>query len=174
MADGAALRDESRRLDSEKICSMFEGQNHTESQEGTAAAAGESDPQVLDSFGRSIQTDVVDRRDNPAEDTVALKANLVTSPVRDSGPDRIARSEAGEREVSESKTTQKVVWGAQDSKTRRDATAPSDLRVPATTEQNGKKAGPQTAIGGGSAYGPKQAGGNGIAVEVARLSEEER
>lgn len=88
MADGAALRDESRRLDSEKICSMFEGQNHTESQGGTAAAAGESDPQVLDSFGRSIQTDVVDRRDNPVEDTVALKANLVTSPVRDSGPDR--------------------------------------------------------------------------------------
>ncbi|KAI6015396.1 hypothetical protein BKA83DRAFT_4481683 [Pisolithus microcarpus] len=74
---------------------------------------------------------------------------------------------------SERKTTQKVVCGAQDSKACRDATAPSDLRVLATTVQDGTKAGPQIAIGGGSEYGPKQGGDNGIAVEVARLSEEE-
>ncbi|KIK18484.1 hypothetical protein PISMIDRAFT_684160, partial [Pisolithus microcarpus 441] len=43
---------------------------------------------------------------------------------------------------SERKTTQKVVCGAQDSKACRDATAPSDLRVLATTVQDGTKAGP--------------------------------
>ncbi|KAI6027880.1 hypothetical protein BKA83DRAFT_4490418 [Pisolithus microcarpus] len=66
---------------------------------------------------------------------------------------------------SERKTTQKVVCGAHDSKTCRDATTPSDLRVPATTVQDGTEAGPQN--------GPKQVGDDGIAAEVARLSEEE-
>ncbi|KAI6027916.1 hypothetical protein BKA83DRAFT_4236128, partial [Pisolithus microcarpus] len=71
------------------------------------------------------------------------------------------------------KTTQKVVYGAHDSKTCRDATAPSDLRGPATAVGDGTEAGRQITTEGGSDYGPKQVGDDGIAGEVARLSEEE-
>ncbi|KIK16287.1 hypothetical protein PISMIDRAFT_15922 [Pisolithus microcarpus 441] len=74
---------------------------------------------------------------------------------------------------SERKTMQKVASGAQDSKTCRDATASSDLRVPGTTVRDGTEAGPQIAAEGGSNYGPKQDGDDGIAAEVAQLSEEE-
>ncbi|KIK17118.1 hypothetical protein PISMIDRAFT_685658, partial [Pisolithus microcarpus 441] len=62
-AEGAALRDESGRLDFEKICGMFEGQNHAESQGWMPFAAGEPDRRVLDSLGGGAPTDVVNRRD---------------------------------------------------------------------------------------------------------------
>ncbi|KAI5995070.1 hypothetical protein EDD15DRAFT_714725 [Pisolithus albus] len=219
-ADGAALRDESGRLDFQKICSMFEGQNNADTQGGTAIAAGETFQQVLDFPGGAAQTDVVDRRDN-VEDTNTSKANPVTSTVQDLRPDRSeypdvdgavpsndvppprilttpfsfdqlndalgsARDEmrtlrrqydelqqlvaerlgkGKELEGSERKTTQKVVSGADDSKSCRDATAPSNLRVPTTAVRDGTEAGPQN--------GPKQVGDDGIAAEVARLSEEE-
>ncbi|KAI6027912.1 hypothetical protein PISMIDRAFT_15384 [Pisolithus microcarpus 441] len=86
-AEGAALRDESGRLDFEKICSMFEGQNHAESQGGMPVAAGELDKRVLDSLEGGAQTDVNNRRDN-VEDTNISKANPVTATVQDAGPDR--------------------------------------------------------------------------------------
>ncbi|KIK16291.1 hypothetical protein PISMIDRAFT_686463 [Pisolithus microcarpus 441] len=86
-AEGAALRDQSGRLDFEKICSMFEGQNHAESQGGTLVGVVEPDQRVLDSLGGGAQTDVDDRRDN-VEDTDTLKANPVTANVQDSRPDR--------------------------------------------------------------------------------------
>ncbi|KAI6027901.1 hypothetical protein BKA83DRAFT_4235517, partial [Pisolithus microcarpus] len=228
-ADGAALRDQSGRLDFEKICSMFEGQNHAESHGGIPVGDGEPDRWVLDSLGGAAQTDMDDRRDN-VEDTDTLKANPVTANVQDSRPDRSgypdvdsavpssdappprdvlttpfsfdqlndalgsARDETRtlrqqydelqklvaerlgkgkELKGLERKATQKVVSGAQDSKTRRDATAPSDLRVPPTAVWDGTEAGPQIATEGGSNYGPKQDGDNGIAAEVAQLSEEE-
>ncbi|KAI6017175.1 hypothetical protein BKA83DRAFT_4325186 [Pisolithus microcarpus] len=228
-AEGAALRDESGRLDFEKICSMFEGQIHAESQGGTPVGAVESDQRVLDSLGGGAQTDVNDRRDNVG-DTDTPKANPVTATVLDSRPDKSgypdvdgavpsndappprdvlttpfsfdqlndalgsARDEmrtlrrqydelqqlvaerlgkGKELKGSERKTMQKVASGAQDSKTCRDATASSDLRVPGTTVRDGTEAGPQIAAEGGSNYGPKQDGDDGIAAEVAQLSEEE-
>ncbi|KAI6104840.1 hypothetical protein EDD16DRAFT_1635804 [Pisolithus croceorrhizus] len=223
-ADGAALRDESGRLDFEKICSMFEGQNHTESQGGTPVEVVQPDQQVLDSLGGGAQTDVDDPRDI-VEDTVTLKAKPVTAAVQSSRPDRSgypdvdgaaqshdapplrdvlttpfsfgqlndalgsARDEmrtlrrqydelqklVAERlgKGKEHKMTQKVVSGAQDSKPCRNPTAPSNLRVPATTVRDGTETGPQIAIAGGSDYGPKQDGDDGIATEVAQLSEEE-
>ncbi|KAI6017170.1 hypothetical protein BKA83DRAFT_4497000 [Pisolithus microcarpus] len=207
-AEGAALRDQSGRLDFEKICSMFEGQNHAESQGGTLVGVVEPDQRVLDSLGGGAQTDVDDRRDN-VEDTDTLKANPVTANVQDSRPDRsgypdvdsaipsndappprdvlttpfsfdrlnelVAERLGKGKELKglERKATQKVVSGAQDSKTCRDATAPSDLRVPPTAVRDGTEAGPQIATEGGSNYGPKQDGDNGIAAEVAQLSEEE-
>ncbi|KIK18479.1 hypothetical protein PISMIDRAFT_684151 [Pisolithus microcarpus 441] len=74
---------------------------------------------------------------------------------------------------SERKTTQKVVCGAHDSKTCRDATALSDLRGHAAAMRDGTEAGRQITTEGGPDYGPKQVGDDGIAAEVARLSEEE-
>ncbi|KAI5984426.1 hypothetical protein EDD15DRAFT_2375243 [Pisolithus albus] len=71
------------------------------------------------------------------------------------------------------KTTQKVVCGAHGPKTCRDATAPSDLRVPATAVREETEAGRQITTEGDSDYGPKQVGDDGIAAEVARLSGEE-
>ncbi|KAI6027884.1 hypothetical protein BKA83DRAFT_4235262, partial [Pisolithus microcarpus] len=190
------------------ICSMFEGQNHAESQGRIPAGAGEPDRRVLDSLGGGAQTDVVNRRDI-VEDANTPKANpggypdvdgavppnhappprdvLATPFSFDQLNDTLgsARDEmrtlsrqydelqrlvavrlgkGKELKGSERKTTQQVVCGAHDSKTCRDATAPSGLRVPATTVQDGTEAGPQN--------GPKQVG-DGIAAEVARLSEEE-
>ncbi|KAI6015389.1 hypothetical protein BKA83DRAFT_4341327, partial [Pisolithus microcarpus] len=220
-AEGAALRDESGRLNFEKICCMFEGQNHTESQGGTPVGDGEPDRRVLDSLGGPAQTDVVDRRDN-VEDKNTSKVNPVTATVQDSRPDRSGYPDVGgavhsndaplprdvlttpfsfdqlndalgnardemrtlrrqydelqqlvtvrlgkgrELKGSERKTTQKVVCGAHDSKTCRDATALSDLRGHAAAMRDGTEAGRQN--------GPKQVGDDGIAAEVARLSEEE-
>ncbi|KAI6027908.1 hypothetical protein BKA83DRAFT_4123775 [Pisolithus microcarpus] len=216
----AAFRDQSGSPDFEKICSMFEGQNHVESQGRIPVEAGEPDRRVLDSLGGGAQTDVVNRRDI-VEDTNTPKANPVTSTIRNSRPaarggspkppprdvlttpfsfDQLndtlesARDEmrtlrrqydelqklvavrlgkGKELKGLERKTTQKVASEAQDSKICRDATAPSDLRVPATTVQDGTEAGPQITTEGGSEYGPKQEGDDGIAVEVVRLSEEE-
>ncbi|KAI6103310.1 hypothetical protein EV401DRAFT_1875348 [Pisolithus croceorrhizus] len=88
-ADGAALRDESGRLDFEKICSMFQGQNHAESQGETPVEAVQPDQQVLDSLGGGAQTDVDPPRDIVSvEDTVTLKANPITATVQNSRPDR--------------------------------------------------------------------------------------
>ncbi|KAI6131128.1 hypothetical protein EDD16DRAFT_1539090 [Pisolithus croceorrhizus] len=223
-ADGAALRDESGRLDFEKICSMFQGQNHAESQGETPVEAVQPDQQVLDSLGGGAQTDVDPPRDI-VEDTVTLKANPITATVQNSRPDRSrypdvdsaahsndvqplrnvlttpfsfdqlndalgsARDEmrtlrrqydelqklVAERlgKGKERKMTQETVSGAQDSKPCRNLTAPSDLRVPAAAVRDGTKTGPQTAIAGGSDHGPKQDGDDGIATEVAQLSEEE-
>ncbi|KAI5995078.1 hypothetical protein EDD15DRAFT_2195709 [Pisolithus albus] len=204
MPERAAFRDQFRRLDFEKICSMFDSQDHTESQ--------------VDSLGGGAQTNVVNRR-HIVEDTNTPKTNPVTSTIRNSRPDRsgypdvdgtvpsndappphdvlttpfsfdplndtlgsacdetrtlrrqydelhvVRLGKGKELKGSERKTTEKVVCGAHDSKTHRAATAPSDLRVPATTVQDGTEAGPQD--------GPKQVGDDGIAAEVARLSEDE-
>ncbi|KAI6094336.1 hypothetical protein F5141DRAFT_1069846 [Pisolithus sp. B1] len=60
----ALLRDESGRLDFEKICSVFERQDHTASQGGAPVGVIESDQQVLDSLGGGVQTDVDDQLDN--------------------------------------------------------------------------------------------------------------
>ncbi|KAI5988328.1 hypothetical protein EDD15DRAFT_2531704 [Pisolithus albus] len=68
MVDGAALRDESGRLDFEKICCMFEEQSRAETQGRSPVGAVESDQR--------------------AEDTASMKANPVTSAVQDSRPDR--------------------------------------------------------------------------------------
>ncbi|KAI5995087.1 hypothetical protein EDD15DRAFT_2365996 [Pisolithus albus] len=86
--DGAALRDESGRLDFEKICSMFEGKDHMGSQGGIPVGAGEQDRRVADSLGGGAPTVVVNRRDIRVEDTSTLKANPVTSTVQDLRPDR--------------------------------------------------------------------------------------
>ncbi|KAI6027876.1 hypothetical protein BKA83DRAFT_4123756 [Pisolithus microcarpus] len=195
----AAFRDQSGRLDFEKICSMFEGQNHAESQGRIPAGAGEPDRRVLDSLGGGTQTDVVNRRDitggypdvdgavppnhaPPPRDVLATpfsfdQLNDALGSACDEMRtlcrqyDELQRlvavrlGKGKELKGSERKTTQKVVCGAHDSKTCRDATAPSGLRVPATTVQDGTEAGPQN--------GPKQVGDDGIAAEVARLSEEE-
>ncbi|KAI5995130.1 hypothetical protein EDD15DRAFT_2518317 [Pisolithus albus] len=190
MADGAALRDESGRLDFEKICSMSEEQSHAESQGGPPIGAVESDQR--------------------AEDTVTLKANPVTSAVQDSRPDRSgypdvdgavpsndappprnvpttpfsfdqlndalrsARDEMRNLRRQYNELQQlvagRVVSGAQDSKTCGDATVPSDLRVPATTARDGMEIGPRVAIGGGAEYGPKRDGDGGIAPEITCLT----
>ncbi|KAI6015413.1 hypothetical protein PISMIDRAFT_19607 [Pisolithus microcarpus 441] len=81
MADGATLRDESRRFDFEKICSVFEGQNRTESPGGILAGPSELDQWVLDSLGGGTQTDMV-------EDLNTFKANPVSATEQDSRPDR--------------------------------------------------------------------------------------
>ncbi|KAI5984403.1 hypothetical protein EDD15DRAFT_2375227 [Pisolithus albus] len=210
-ADGAAVRDESGRLDFGRIWSMFEGQNNADSQGGTAVAAGETFQQVLDFPEGAAQTDVVDRRDN-VEGTNISKANPVTATVQDLRPDRseypdvdgavpsndvppprdilttpflfdqlndalgsardemctlrrrydelrrlVAERLGKGKELKESgrKTTQKVVFGAHDSKTCRDATAPSGLRGHATAVRDGTEAGRQITTEGGSDYGPK-------------------
>ncbi|KAI5995071.1 hypothetical protein EDD15DRAFT_2429186 [Pisolithus albus] len=229
-AEGAALRDQSGRLDFGKICSMFEGKDLAESEGGIPVGAGEPNRRVLDSPGGGTQTDVNDQRDNQGGDTNISKANPVASTVQDSRPDRSeypdvdgavpsndvppprdilttpfsfdqlndalgsARGEmrtlrrqydelqqlvaerlgkGKELKGSERKTTQKVVCGAHDFKTCRDATAPSDLRGPATAGRDGTEAGRQITTEGGSDYGPKHDGNDSIAAEVARLSEEE-
>ncbi|KAI5984409.1 hypothetical protein EDD15DRAFT_2375230 [Pisolithus albus] len=218
MPERAAFRDQSRRLDFGNICSMFEGQNHAESQGRIPVGAGEPDRRVLDSVGEGAKTDVVNGRDI-VEDTNTPKTNPVTSTIRNSRPDRsgypdvdgtvpsndappprdvlttpfsfdplndalgsacdetrtlhrqydelhvVRLGKGKELKGSKRKTTEKVVCGAHDSKTHRDATAPSGLRVPATTIQDGTEAGPQD--------GPKQVGDDGIAAEVARLSKDE-
>ncbi|KAI6030358.1 hypothetical protein EDC04DRAFT_2898367 [Pisolithus marmoratus] len=85
-ADRAALRD-ACGSDFEKICSMFEGQNHSESQGWTPVEAIQSDQQVLDSLGGGAQADVDDPRDI-VEDTLTLEASPVTVTVQNSRPDR--------------------------------------------------------------------------------------
>ncbi|KAI5984434.1 hypothetical protein EDD15DRAFT_2521622 [Pisolithus albus] len=124
---------------------------------------------VLDSFGGPAQTDVVSRRDH-LNDTLGGARDEVRTLPRLYDELRKVRLEKGKGlKASERRSTQ-VVTRAQDSKICRDAIAPSDLRVPAPTVQDGTEVGPQVAIGGGSEYGPKHDGDGGIAVEVARLS----
>ncbi|KAI5984401.1 hypothetical protein EDD15DRAFT_2533149 [Pisolithus albus] len=79
-AEGAALRDQSGRLDFQKICSMFEGKDHAESQGGIPVGAGEMDRRILDSPGGGTQADV--------GDTNISKENPITASVQDSRPDR--------------------------------------------------------------------------------------
>ncbi|KAI5995085.1 hypothetical protein EDD15DRAFT_2365995 [Pisolithus albus] len=193
MAEGAVLRDESGRLDLEKIWCVFEGQNHAVSKEGLRLQrySRRVGKRVLDSFGGPAQTDVVSRRDHPAgRGHGYLENESVTSTIRNSRPDRSGypdvdgalndtlggardevrtlprlydelrkvRLEKGkELKASERRSTQ-VLSRAQDSKICRDAIAPSDLRVPAPTVQDGSEVGPQVAIGRRSEYGPKHDG----------------
>ncbi|KAI6140671.1 hypothetical protein BKA82DRAFT_1001075 [Pisolithus tinctorius] len=223
---GAVLRDASGRLDFEKICSMFEGQNLTASQGGAPVGSIAPDQQVPDSLGESVKTGVDDRRDCQVENAAALQENPVTSTVQDSVPDRNGRPDGDNTFHSndaprlpdvlttpfsfdqlndaldsahdemrtlhrqydelrtlvaerfgkgkklgglEQKMTQKVEREAQ----VKDSAAPSDLRVPDTTAQNGAETGSQIVIEGSSDHDPKQGGDDNLATEIARLSEED-
>ncbi|KAI5995096.1 hypothetical protein EDD15DRAFT_2575027 [Pisolithus albus] len=187
-----ALRDQSGRLDFEKICSMFERRDHGESQGGIPVGAGEPDGRELDSLGGGTQTDL--------GDTNISKANPITATEQDSPPDRSGYPDVDgavpsndvppPRDVlttpfsfdqlndalgsaRDEMRTLRRQYDELQQLTCRDATALPDLRVPATAVRDGTEAGRQITTEGGSDYGPKQVGDDGIAAEVARLSEEE-
>ncbi|KAI5984453.1 hypothetical protein EDD15DRAFT_2583346 [Pisolithus albus] len=218
-AEETALRDQSGRLDFEKIRSMFEGRDHGESQGGIPVGAGEPDGRMLDSLGGGTQTDVNDRRDNVCPlydrftlysyrlcycqqvgDTNISKAKPITSTEQDSRPDRSGYPDVDgtvpsndvppPRDVlttpfsfdqlndalgstRDEMRTLRRQYDELQQLTCRDATALPDLRVPATAVRDGTEAGRQITTEGGSDSGPKRVGDDGIAAEVARLSEEE-
>lgn len=70
---------------------------------------------------------------------------------------------------SEQKMIQKVGSEAQ----LKDATSPSDLRVPGTAVRIGAENRFQIVIGGGSNHDPKPGGDDNLGAEITRLSEEE-
>ncbi|KAI5995074.1 hypothetical protein EDD15DRAFT_713613 [Pisolithus albus] len=180
---------------------MFERKDHAESQGGIPIGAGEMDRRVLDSPGGRTQADVNDRRDNVGDTDISKENPITASLERCATASRYSDHAIFIRPVErralrrrydelqqlvavrlgtgkglkgwKRKTTQKVAFGAHDSKTCRDATAPSDLRGPATAVRDGTETGRQISTEGGSDYGPKHEGNDGIAAEVAGLSVEE-
>ncbi|KAI5984408.1 hypothetical protein EDD15DRAFT_2533152 [Pisolithus albus] len=146
----AAFRDQSGRLDFEKICSMLEGKDHTESQGGMSIGAGEQDRRVVDSLGGGAPTDV------QVEDTNTPKANPVTSTVQGLRPDRSEHPD---------------VDGAVPSN---EAPPPRDCDE--LQQLVAERLGKGKELKGSERKTTQkvvQDGDDGIAVEVARLSEEE-
>ncbi|KAI5995081.1 hypothetical protein EDD15DRAFT_716552 [Pisolithus albus] len=156
---------------------MFEGQDHTESQGRIPVGADEPDRRVLDSLGGGATTDVVNRRDivegtNSRPDRSGYPDVDGTVPSNDAPPPRDVLTTpfsfgpldgALGSACGGTRTLRRQYDGLHVVRLGKGKELKGSERK--TTEKDGTEAGPQD--------GPKQVGDDGIAAEVARLSEDE-